>query len=598
MTAAPVTAAPVTAAPETSVPDGGNNQGILDGGVINPETTEALSDQEICDCFDLVLFGCGPERIGDRVCYYYRLADTCGRSSEFVRLFLDTKDSQRCGITTADLSSLMLDLSPSAYAMSGQYDSERVEYQLDINYDDGAEESRLFSVCFDGNRVGGTRSKGDGEFAIGFGGGNRVVRCSAPDILPDICEVDSTTPAPVTPAPVTPAPVSAAPTTPAPVTPAPVTPAPVTAQPSAAPTYVACATDDAFNIAFVLDESGSVDSTEWGVILQFVERIATFDVAGPSYVSLFEYASLVAFTQFLDWTNLATGEAAIANALQRNPYNTAGMTYTWDAVNRVLDEFYEYRQTCTDGCDTRQDILFLLTDGAPSDSVCPDMIARVNASNVDIVIVGIGEDADTWMDRVECLDYRDAGEDIFYVTEFDSDGFNAIEGLIRSKTCNGENPAGPSDRSGEPWVYEDGSIGLGPVPTASGDRDAPEDNAAVSVSDMFKRNNHHSRNGRDFESYKSGYDYESWKQRETYPREAKPIENPTSTGPDMAWLIGTLVAAVGVCCVVAMACMTCFACSMRFRAQRGAVQLQKGGYASPAEQMYVDGDAEKDELNR
>ena len=119
------------------MPDGGN-QGIGDVPA-TPETTEALSDSEICDCFDLVLFGgCAPERIGDRVCYYYRLANTCGRSSEFVRLFLDTKDSQRCGITTADLSSLMLDLAPSAYSMSGQYDSERVEYQLDLNYDDAA----------------------------------------------------------------------------------------------------------------------------------------------------------------------------------------------------------------------------------------------------------------------------------------------------------------------------------------------------------------------------------------------------------------------------------------------------------------------------
>jgi len=278
-----------------------------------------------------------------------------------------------------------------------------------------------------------------------------------------------TTSEPTTAAPTTSAPTTAEPTTSEPTTAAPTTAAPTTLQPSAAPTYVACDTDDAFNIAFLLDESGSVDSSEWDVILQFVSRIATFDVAGPSYVSLFEYASLVAFTQFQDWTNLAAGEADILKALERNPYNTAGLTYTWDAVNRVLDEFYEYRQTCEDGCDTRKDLLFLLTDGTPTDQVCPDMIPRVNQSSVDIIIVGIGADAESWMDEVSCLDYRDAGADIFYVTEFDSDGFNAIEGMIRAKTCTGENPAGPSDRSGEPWVYEDGSIGLGPVPTGDPD---------------------------------------------------------------------------------------------------------------------------------
>jgi len=245
---------------------------------------------------------------------------------------------------------------------------------------------------------------------------------------------------------------------------------------------VACDTNDAFNIAFLLDESGSVSIDEWDVILQFVARIASFDVAGPSYVSLFEYASLVAYLQFQEWTNVVTGYADITRSLEKNPYNEAGKTYTWDAVNRVLDEFYEYRQTCDDGCDTRKDLLFLMTDGTPTDTVCPDMIARVNQSSVDIVIIGIGADADTWMDAVACLDYRDDGADIFYVTDIQkSDDFNAIEGMIRAKTCTGENPAGLSDRSGEPWVYEDGNIGLGPVPTASGENDAPMDDTPAPI---------------------------------------------------------------------------------------------------------------------
>jgi len=259
---------------------------------------------------------------------------------------------------------------------------------------------------------------------------------------------------------------------------------PTTLAPSPAPTFPQCATNDALNIAFLLDESGSVSEEEWSVITTFVDRVATYDVAGPSYVSLFEYASLPAYTQFLEWTSLETGGAQISRSLGRNPYNEDGLTYTWDAVNRVLDEFYDYRQTCTDGCDTRQDMMFLLTDGTPTDTVCDQMIERVNKSNVDIIIVGIGADADTWMDEVACLDYKDDGADIFYVTEFDSDGFNAIEGLIREKTCNGQNPAGPSDRSGEPWVYEDGSIGLGPVPTGNPDvTERPKDDTPSPIDD-------------------------------------------------------------------------------------------------------------------
>ena len=109
---------------------------------------------------------------------------------------------------------------------------------------------------------------------------------------------------------------------------------PPTALPSAAPTFTVCDTDDALNIAFLMDKSSSVDVDEWDVLTAFVDRVASFDIAGPSYVSLFEYASLPDFRQFLDWTPIETGKSAVTSALDTNPYNPAGLTYTWDAVNR------------------------------------------------------------------------------------------------------------------------------------------------------------------------------------------------------------------------------------------------------------------------
>jgi len=233
-----------------------------------------------------------------------------------------------------------------------------------------------------------------------------------------------------------------------------------------------------------MDESGSVDSDEWDVIVSFVDRIATFDVAGPSYVSLFEYASLPAFKQFLDWTPIETGKDTVTNALTRNNYNSAGLTYTWDAVNRVLDEFWSYRKNCTDGCETRHDILFLLTDGAPTDDVCPDMIERANTTTVDIVIIGIGtaaESASNWMDQIDCLDIADDKTDIYYVEEFESGDFNEIEEVIRNYTCSGEYLATPGDRGGAAWVYDDGSTGLGPVPTTDGTGNAPADSTPSPV---------------------------------------------------------------------------------------------------------------------
>jgi len=257
-----------------------------------------------------------------------------------------------------------------------------------------------------------------------------------------------------------------------------------TEMPTVFPTYTVCDSNDSLNIAFLMDESGSVDEDEWDIIVNFVDRIATFDVAGASYVSLFEYASLPAFTQFLDWTPVSTGSDDISSALTRNNYNSAGLTYTWDAVNRVLDEFWSYRKNCTDGCETRHDILFLLTDGAPTDDVCPDMNERANTTTVDIVIIGIGtnaEESDSWMSQIDCLDVADDYQDIYYVEEFEAGDFNEIEGIIRNYTCSAQYPTTNGTRGGDPWVYDDGSTSLGPVPTTDGSGNAPADSTPSPV---------------------------------------------------------------------------------------------------------------------
>ena len=116
--------------------------------------------------------------------------------------------------------------------------------------------------------------------------------------------------------------------------------------------------------------------------------------------------------------------------------------------HRVLDDFWNYRKNCTDGCDTRDDILFVFTDGAPTTAsghaVCPDLVARLNQSTVDIVLVAIGEDQDAldeWIDEVTCLDVVDAQSDIFEVADFTDAGFRTLEELIRNKVCNGLHPA-------------------------------------------------------------------------------------------------------------------------------------------------------------
>ena len=88
-----------------------------------------------------------------------------------------------------------------------------------------------------------------------------------------------------------------------------------------------------------MDESQSVASFEWDVMVDFVSRIATYDVAGESYVALWEYASLVAFQQILDFTEIQddrSGVTDVTTALENDPYNPVGTTETWDAVNRFV----------------------------------------------------------------------------------------------------------------------------------------------------------------------------------------------------------------------------------------------------------------------
>mmetsp|Transcript_6336 Transcript_6336/g.10454 ORF Transcript_6336/g.10454 Transcript_6336/m.10454 type:complete len:524 (+) Transcript_6336:98-1669(+) len=235
-----------------------------------------------------------------------------------------------------------------------------------------------------------------------------------------------------------------------------------------------CETDVSLNIAFLLDESGSIDENEWEIVTDFVSTVIDMDLADNSYVALYEYASLAAFQKLLDFTAVpATDRTSISDVLRNNRYNSGGQTYTWDAVSRVLDDFWDYKFSCTDGCETRADLLFVITDGAPTDEVCPKMVNRLQQTDIDVVVIVVGEggngDVD-WYSAISCLDVNDNGNDIFMVPDFAEENFNAIQQRIRAKTCENTGGATPSGRpeANTEWNYEQecycGGEGLGPVP--------------------------------------------------------------------------------------------------------------------------------------
>ena len=263
----------------------------------------------------------------------------------------------------------------------------------------------------------------------------------------------------------------------------PTTPSPTTAMPSIAPTYTECSTEDALNIAFLMDESGSVSYDDWQQVLQFVERIYTYDISPLSYVALYEYASLAAWTELVSFTGPKSNtlpQMEILNELSTNRWTPAGQTETWDAVNRVLDDIHNYKtiDNCDgnidDKCWQRSDILILITDGVPTGTdVCGDMGIRMSQSDVDIVIILIDrENVD--ISAISCLDINDNGQDIISLASFDSQEFIDIEERIRTKLCSGNNPQSNGEQPEyNPWQYCDENglncyIGLGPVPTQGG----------------------------------------------------------------------------------------------------------------------------------
>ena len=89
----------------------------------------------------------------------------------------------------------------------------------------------------------------------------------------------------------------------------------------------------------------------------------------------------------------------------------------------------------------------MITDGTPTTAsghaACPDLEVRLENSNVDIVLILIGEsqdDIDAFRDNVTCLDVGSNYNDIYEVTEFTDAAFRMIESLIRNKTCIGTEP--------------------------------------------------------------------------------------------------------------------------------------------------------------
>eukprot|EP01084_Bolivina_argentea_P278904 476689_1 len=202
-------------------------------------------------------------------------------------------------------------------------------------------------------------------------------------------------------------------------------------------TFPVCSSNEALDIIFLMDESGSIDENEWGIIVNFVNRLIEYDVNDNSYVSLFEYSSTTKFQQFSNFIlSNNNGKQSLINAMNNNPWVIGGYTFTGDAMIKTIKTFNDYNAN-NDANNDRNNVLFLITDGEPTDTVCTtELYSLLSISDIRIVLIGVGSGLtpDTWTNSMDCLVNHD-GSNVFYVAQFDSDAFNEIEAELRQITC-------------------------------------------------------------------------------------------------------------------------------------------------------------------
>eukprot|EP00483_Globobulimina_turgida_P002705 UN02710 len=205
------------------------------------------------------------------------------------------------------------------------------------------------------------------------------------------------------------------------------TTSPTIKAPTPYPTFTVCDSNVPLDIAFLIDESGSISDSSFLTMKTFIERLTTFDINDVSFVRLIGYSDSV--EEILPFTAVAGGgRQTIINAVKANQQRKSS-TNTGQAIRATLQSFDLHQENSK----SFTGVLFVLTDGMPGDSVCPLSVS----ANVEIVLIGIGSGVS--YDKLisstfNCL-YDDEASDVFHISTFDAASFNALEAKFRDKLC-------------------------------------------------------------------------------------------------------------------------------------------------------------------
>lgn len=195
-----------------------------------------------------------------------------------------------------------------------------------------------------------------------------------------------------------------------------------------------------FNVAIVIDESGSIGQKDYMTSLDFVENMIRNDINAVSKISMLAFASgMDRIYHFADSQDDQKAGALAALDAERSDYN-GGMTATATAIGTILDEF----EAASDPWE--ENILILMTDGQPTMGGDPCVhVDRLEERGVEVFVVGVS--AAFKKGPVECLVPQDKiDRHILEIPKFKAEHFWQMEAKLRQVVC--------------PIVFEDAIVTL------------------------------------------------------------------------------------------------------------------------------------------
>ncbi|XP_052079210.1 collagen alpha-1(XII) chain-like isoform X2 [Mytilus californianus] len=186
------------------------------------------------------------------------------------------------------------------------------------------------------------------------------------------------------------------------------------------------------DIVFVLDSSGSVGSSNWKIMLKFVQDVINIFTIGKNdvQVGVDIYANF-AFTRIR--LNSYQSKTQLMDAVKRISFTNGG-TATNRAIDHLISSSFSQSHGSRSGVPK---IGIILTDGRSNSQF--STIAAANAARkkgIELFAIGIGSSVNT----VELKGVANDPDSIFYFSVHDFKALQSIESRLASETCQNLEP--------------------------------------------------------------------------------------------------------------------------------------------------------------